>query len=416
MNVVITVPWGERLGGAENMLWTFLRHVDDVGIEPVVVFLAPGPFQEEVAALGVRTLDLRSGRLRQAIRGARAIRALAAFLRREQPDLILNWAQKTHLYGAAAAVIARMTDRVVWWQHGVPDGHWLDRLSTLLPTRAVGCSSYASARAQERIRPRRETFVVHPGIDVEPGNRTDPVALRRRLSIPDGAVVVGIVGRLQPWKCQDKFVRAIADLRRRGHEVHGLVVGGNAYDLSPGYEEDLRSLSRRLALDAHLVFTGQVPDARPYITAMDVLVNASAPEPFGLVLLEGMALGVPVVAVDAGGPAEIVEHGRSGVLVPDNAAETIADAIERLVVDPGLRLRIGERGKQRQADLFTGKHMVEELERNLRASAVRRRRRARSRVGKACESGSNTSHCGRDYSGERPCHGLKEGDPQDDDD
>ena len=60
--------------------------------------------------------------------------------------------------------------------------------------------------------------------------------------------------------------------------------------------------------------TGQVPDAGPYIEQMDILVNASDPEPFGIVLLEGMARGVAVVAVDSGGPGEFIEHERTGVL------------------------------------------------------------------------------------------------------
>ena len=80
--------------------------------------------------------------------------------------------------------------------------------------------------------------------------------------------------------------------------------------------------------------TGQVPDAGPYIEQMDILVNASDPEPFGIVLLEGMARGVPVVAVDSGGPAEFIEDGRTGVLARSGEPDALADALEPLLASP----------------------------------------------------------------------------------
>ncbi len=73
-------------------------------------------------------------------------------------------------------------------------------------------------------------------------------------------------------------------------------------------------LVRELGLDGAVTLTGEVPDAGPYVEQFDVLVNASDPEPFGIVLLEGMSRGVAVLAVDSGGPAEFLEHGRTGML------------------------------------------------------------------------------------------------------
>jgi glycosyltransferase involved in cell wall biosynthesis len=360
--LVVTMPVAKRLGGAENMLWTFLRHHDPARIEPVVVFLQPGPFKREVAELGVRTLTLPSKRLRDTRQAGRTIRILASVLRTERPGLILSWMAKAQLYTAPAAKLARLADRVVWWQHGVPEGHWLDRLATLLPAAAVGCSSQAAAVAQRRLRPHRTTFVVHPGIDVQKVTPDRRAAVRAEASIPPDAVVVGIVGRLQPWKGQDRFIEALAELRRRGHDLYGLVVGGNAYDLSPGFEERLRRKVHELGLEERVVFTGQVEDAQPHIAAMDILVNASAPEPFGLVIVEAMALDVPVVAVDMGGPAEIIESERSGVLVPSNAPDVLADALEQLVVDPDLRRRLGDGGLAAYRDRFTAERMTDSLQ------------------------------------------------------
>jgi glycosyltransferase involved in cell wall biosynthesis len=94
---------------------------------------------------------------------------------------------------------------------------------------------------------------------------------------------------------------------------------------------------------------------------MDVAVNASDPEPFGIVLLEAMALGVPVVAVSSGGPAEIVEHGESGLLVPSAEPEHFAATLAELVASPRRRQELAEGGRARFEARFTTERMVEDL-------------------------------------------------------
>src|SRR5262245_60605087 len=185
LKVVITMPLATRSGGAENVLWTFLQRVDRRRIEPAVIFLDDGPFVDEVASLGVESVPLPAGRLRDVRRFATTTRRLARLMRKNEPDLVLNWTTKSQLYGGLAAAVAGMSDRVLWWQHGLPDGHWLDRLATLLPSRAIGCCSRAAAEAQATIRPRRSTFVVLPGVDAPHGGGVVD-GLRQQLSIPEG--------------------------------------------------------------------------------------------------------------------------------------------------------------------------------------------------------------------------------------
>jgi glycosyltransferase involved in cell wall biosynthesis len=364
IRVVVTVPWGERLGGAEEMLAAFLAQVDRTRVEPVVVFLQHGRFERELAGLGLRTVVIESGRLRQVGRTIGAIRRLARVLARERPDVVLNWSPKTQLYGALAATLVGLRSRVVWWQHGVPSRHWLDRLATTLPARAVGCSSAASSRAQGALRPRRHTFVVHPGVTRPNGSASRPMT-REELEIPPECTVLGIVGRLQPWKGQHLFLAALRELRDRDRDVHGLVVGGDAYGLSPTYGRRLDRLVDQLELSGAVTLTGQAQSAWPYLPAMDVLVNCSAHEPFGIVLLEAMSVGVPVVAVASSGPLEIVEHGRSGILARDNDPNTLADALEPLIADEALRRRLGRAGQDRAERHFGAERMARALEQSL---------------------------------------------------
>jgi glycosyltransferase involved in cell wall biosynthesis len=363
VRIAVTVPWGDRLGGAETMLWSFLRHLDRSRMDPLVVFLQPGPYVSDVQRLGLRTEVLEAGRLREAVKFGRTVSALARVLKRERCDLVLNWSAKTQLYGAAAATLAGMTQRTVWWQHGLPRDGWLDRLASALPARAVGCSSQAAARAQGRIWPGRPTLVVYPGIDPPPTRSPAQVAaLRAGLGLPAEAFILGVVGRLQPWKRQDVVVEAIAELRRRGRPVHGLVVGGDAYRLSPEYADSLPRLAAKLGVAGHITFTGQVDEAGPYMELMNVVVNPSRFEPFGIVLVEAMSLGKPVVAFASAGPLEIVQPGLSGLLIQEGGGTSgLVSVVDRLLDDPELCRRLGLGARRRFAERFTARRMTEAL-------------------------------------------------------
>jgi glycosyltransferase involved in cell wall biosynthesis len=350
VHILVTVPWGERLGGAEAMLQAIVDGAHEGGHEVQFVFFEPGPWPAELRDAGFTVEVVHAGRLRDAHRWLATVARLAAIFRRSQPQLIVNWAAKTHLYGSPAAVLAGMADRVVWWQQMIPTGNWIDRVATLLPARAIGCYSRAAAEAQARIFPRRRTFVVSAGAPVPAPTAGVGVA---PLELPAQVPVVGLVGRLQPWKGQDRMLEAQALLRERGHDIHLVIVGGDSYGLSPDYAASLPLLVQRLGLTDAVTMTGQVADAGPYIEQMDILVNASDPEPFGIVLLEGMAIQVAVVAVDSGGPSEFIEHRRTGVLARSGEPQALADSLEELLVSPELRTAIARAGRERFMRDFT---------------------------------------------------------------
>jgi glycosyltransferase involved in cell wall biosynthesis len=363
LRALVCVPWRERLGGAEAMLWSVLEHTDALRVRYSVAFLEPGPFADEVQALGIRTFRVPSGRLREPRSGGAAIRRLRSIIRNDEPDLVINWQTKAQLYGAPAALGARRGDRVVWWQHGMPARHWMDRVATALPARAIGCSSRASATAQAAMRPHRTTFVVHPGVNTD---RVDAID-RDALGIPPERPIIGIVGRLQPWKGQHRFLHALRRLHEAGCRAHGLLVGGTAHGFSPGYEQELCELIPRLGLTDWVTTVGHVADPRPYIAAMDLLISASVNEPFGIVLLESLVQGVPVIAVSDAGPREIVDPGVTGVLVKQPDPALLAAAAHALLRDDARRTRIAAAARQAAVDQFDAKAMTVALERELRA-------------------------------------------------
>lgn len=350
MRVIITVPWSQGvLGGSEAILQSILDGAHETGHELELVFFEPGPWATELGDAGFRVEVIPAGRIRHAHRWIATVARLARIFRARQPDVIFNWSAKTQLYGSPAATLVGMADRVIWWQHSIPRRNWIDRCATLLPAAAIVCYSRAAAQAQARLHPSRPTVVISASAPVPHADPQEPAPLELSPGVP----VVGLVGRLQPWKGQDRMLHAQALLRERGHEVHLVIVGGDSYGLSPGYAESLPALVNELGLSDVVTMTGQVPDAGPYIDQMDILVNASDPEPFGIVLLEGMARGVAVVAVDSGGPAEFIEHRQTGMLARSGEPGALADALEALLVSPDLRHAIARAGRERFMRDFT---------------------------------------------------------------
>jgi glycosyltransferase involved in cell wall biosynthesis len=385
LRLLFTLPWATRSGGAEEMLQSLVQGGPRHGYESEVVFLQEGPWPEQLRAEGVPVHVLGAGRVRELHLGARAVLRLARILRRRRPDVVLNWVGKTQLYGAPAAMLAGIGERVVWWQHAIPEGrgHWLDRAATALPAAAIGCTSQAAADAQRRIRPSRPMFVVaagtqdpeqDPGEPPHPGSRAggDAAAPAAVPALPADTLVVGLVARLQPWKGQDRLVRAAALLRERGRAVHVLLVGGDSWSLAPDYAGTLPALIDGLRMGEHVTMTGEVPDAGPYIDRMDVLVNASDPEPFGIVLLEAMARSVAVVAVDRGGPREIVQDGVTGMLARSGEPTDLADAIEPLLASSELRARLAAAGRERFRTEFTEEAMCRRFAAQMRALVAAR--------------------------------------------
>jgi glycosyltransferase involved in cell wall biosynthesis len=207
--------------------------------------------------------------------------------------------------------------------------------------------------------------VVAPGAP-PPDERELPAAV----DLPADVPVVGIVGRLQPWKGQDRLLRAQALLHERGRRIHTLVVGGDAHELSREYADSLRPLVQTLGLADAVTLTGQVDDVGRYVKRMDVLVNASDPEPFGIVLLEAMARDVAVVAVAAGGPAEFIDSGHTGMLAQTGQPAALADALQPLLDCPELRRRIAHAGHERYTREFTDAQMRRRFFAALEALAV----------------------------------------------
>jgi glycosyltransferase involved in cell wall biosynthesis len=164
---------------------------------------------------------------------------------------------------------------------------------------------------------------------------------------------VAVLGRLAPWKGQHVFLDAFAAAFPDGTER--AVVAGAALFGEDAYAEELRQQVHALGLEHRVELRGHVEDVAALLADADVLVHASVvPEPFGQVVAEGMAAGLPVLATDAGGPAELITDGEDGLLYAPGDRAALAKGLVRLAEDPALRRRLGDAARVSVAPLEPG--------------------------------------------------------------
>ncbi|HHB90175.1 MAG TPA: glycosyltransferase family 1 protein [Anaerolineae bacterium] len=283
---------------------------------------------------------------------ARALRPIIATF---QPHLIhLNNSISLVRPGLLAARWTR-TPALVHHRSFIPPDAW-DRRWLLSPLQGMIAISEAVARCQREAIPADIPMRVIPNA-VDMATFQEPVdrdIFLREWNIPPEALVVGMVGRIVPWKGQHVFIEALARLRHQLPHVHGLILG--EADSLPGqnYKATLLARAQALGLTDHLHWAGHREDISHILPALDALAHCSVtPEPFGRVVIEGMAAGVPVVASNAGGPAEIIEDGVNGLLTPPGDADALAAALHRVLTDAVLRTRLMEHGRESVAQRFT---------------------------------------------------------------
>jgi glycosyltransferase involved in cell wall biosynthesis len=344
-------------GGAERAFASLARTLPDTGYWPTAALLQAGPLEDWLRESGCPTRVLASHRTRNLPRTALTLLALRRVTLSTGARAVVSNLPKGHVFGGLAARAAGIP--AVFWQQGIAGPRLLERVAGAVPADAIACCSHAAASAQRELTPRRRAHPIHLGIRLPDlaAVRGSGRGIRRSLGW-EANPTVGIVGRLQPWKGQEVFLRAAARLAAARPDTRFLVVGGAILGWEGSYPEDLRRLADELGIADLVHFAGHQRDVHPWYDALDVVVHASFGEPFGLVLVEAMALGKPVVATAAGGPLEIIEDGVSGLLIPPRDPVRLAATVQRILDDPHLSSALGHGAAQR-AQQFSEERMAQ---------------------------------------------------------
>lgn len=231
----------------------------------------------------------------------------------------------------------------------------------------VGVSDFTAASAVKRGYDPAKVHTVLNGLDVSGWNyELDGCSIRQEFNIPPDLPVLMIASRLFYWKGHTELIQALALVRQTIPDFRLLIVGEEDPRAGPGqgnyYTKELEALIAELGLEEQVVFTGFRTDIPALMAAADIFAHPSFEEPFGMVYVEAMAMKKPVITLNQGGSAEVIEHGKSGLLSAPKDIEQMAANIVTLIQDPELRQKMGEYGRHRAETFFNPDRMTRDME------------------------------------------------------
>ena len=345
------------LGGVPEAAFHLLRTLPE-DFQKLLLVLRPFPDEAEPSRVSrlrrFEELGLRIGFLPRAVDKLATIGSIARWLGEENVDLLHTHSYRPNIFARLAAGIARHNGlKVVAHYHNQYDANWqrdgtreLDQHLAAITDRAVTCSEDVRRHVVERLDfdPAR-ICIVPNGVEIARfGAPIDATEARHGLGLPASGRIVGLVGRLSRQKGQDTLVRAIALLANSHPDL--IVAMAGAPD-SPEQTPMLEDLARELGIADRLRMLGFVADMPRFYAAVDVVAAPSRWEGFGLMLVEAMAAGRPLVASRVGAIPEVTGDRGTALLVAPDDHFALAQALGEVLGDPILSARMCERGRAR---------------------------------------------------------------------
>jgi len=348
------------LGGAQRQLLELLKRLDRRRFQPVVFALSEKKIALkdafEKAGISVILFDQR-GKISLPV-----LFKLWKALRQFSPTIVHTYLFTADFYGRIAAKMAgvpilissvRSTEPDKKWRYILVDwylGKWCDAV--------IGNASCIGeiVAAREKIKPSK-IYTIHNGVDL---NRFPyPMQnghLRKSLEIPEGAFVLGTVGRLGPEKDHRTLLHAVAEVSQKGLKPYLLLIGDGPLSAS------LVRLGKELGIATHLKWLGARSDIPELLAGIDLFVLPSRYEGCPNVVLEAMAAGKCVVATRVGGTPEVVRNGETGVLVTQGQIHELVEALLSLLQNPKKVSEIGKKARESVSQEFTVERMVAKTE------------------------------------------------------
>ena len=372
-----------QVSGAERVLLLLLARLRRDRFEPVLLCPAEGKLQSNARSIGVHCESVDQLEARFTWRPARLLRYLASFVsvvrrvrarvNESRPELIHANSIRAGLVVSTATIGLGIP--IIWHIHDLLPAHPLStlvRLFVLLrpPVRIVAVSRASGNSLRGTLLRwfpvRVEVTTIHNAVhkhedseelraDLEapraPQTRT--LALRKELRVRAADPLIGVVGSLIPGKGQLELITAFAVVLKRIPNAVLLIIGSAIFNRGDGYRERLTAEARALGIVDRVKFMEQRDDVPAIMRSLDLLVLNSKSEACPLVVLEGLACGVPVLSTAVGGVPELITHGENGWLIPAGDGQKLASAIVSLTQLPHLRARLSENGRRHVEANFT---------------------------------------------------------------
>lgn len=349
------------IGGAEKVLLSLVRKLDKDKYNIMVGYMkGEGNLVEDFREAGVKVFNLK---MRTRV-DVRAVIRLYRLLKKENIKIIHTHLIQADICGFLAGKGAGVPV-IISTKHGPNEFRkrfsipvWLDGIFGNHSDRIFAVSQAVKDFLMEWEKISKDKFtVINNGIDLEEFNiDIDIPRKKEELGLSLSSKVVGSVGRLDECKGYMFFLKAMPKILEHVPEARFIFVGEGPL------RSKLEKMSRELKVEQNIIFLGVRRDIPEILSAMDLFVLPSIVEGFGIVLLEAMAMGKPVIASRVGGIPEIVKDGVTGILVEPASPSDLASSIVKLLKDPLEAKRIGEAGREEVKRRFTAEAMTQKIE------------------------------------------------------
>lgn len=345
-----------NIGGAGIWLLNFVKAFDRSRYEVTAALPEKAELTPRLKALGIRVCEVPG--IADESFSVSGIKEFKRLFKRERPDVV-------HTHASLSARIAAKECKipVVNTRHCIEEPkQGIKRLiygivNNALSDIVIGVSKAAydnlAADGTKKDKLRLVYNGVYPLKRLSEEERKD---IRKDLNIPENNIVVGITARLEPVKNHRLFLDAAAIIANKREDITFLIVGGGTQ------EQSLKQYARQLGIDGRVIFAGYREDITGLMNITDINTLTSEKEALSISLIEGMSIEIPAAATDSGGPGEVVENGKTGIIVENHNAKALAEAVLYLADNPGEREKMGREGKKRAMELFSIESMIKALE------------------------------------------------------
>jgi glycosyltransferase involved in cell wall biosynthesis len=337
-------------------------------MEPEFALCVEGRLSQELQSQNASIHWLGKVRMRYPWTVVRARGAMQKLLQQGKYDVVVCHSLWNQLIFGPAVRQAGVP--LVFYQHNTFLGqHWFERWAARVPPDYAFCNSRYTQTSLANIYPGVASHVVYfPVSPPKPSFAKDRITTRSELRTPAEATVIIQVSRMVWWKGQALHMNALARLA----QIPGWVawfVGSPQFPCDRPYFTGLQDQAVRLGISDRVRFLGQRADVGRLLAAADIFCqpNLGSPEPFGIVFVEALGAGLPVVSTAIGGALEIVDDS-CGILVPPEDAESLANALEQLLVEPGVRRQLADHAPERAHFLCAPERQMRTLEQLLGAA------------------------------------------------
>jgi len=349
-NILYLNNTGSIIGGAENQLLCLIENLDKSLYNPIVICPDSGEFSARLERSGIPVCICHLPASRKAIsypfRRLAAMR-LAKIADKHHIDLVHASAPWLNYYAWRVGQLLRIP--TISHDRNALNPERVRKYLFHRFDRTIAISERMKRDLVSGGIPPEKIEVIYDGVDLSQFSPTvsEMDVLRRDHHLREH--LVGLVGRIEPFKRQKEFVRAVSEVLKDRRDVSFLIIGDPARKAS-GYFREVQQMIEEYGVSDNVVFTGYRRDMPEVLNSLDILVTLSG----GSIMMEAMACAKPVIMASKADPASlrIVQDGKTGFVVPYDDIDSVSKAILRLLEDPEMRYSMGKAGRERAEELF----------------------------------------------------------------